>query len=154
VNMTLFLSLVSVWLFLAVIIMNDIMKELVYADMNRLEEEIIDATNHVRAANGLSILDKDHELASNAERYAMINAERGRISHDHEPLPSRMPPHCISIGENLYQGRGYAKDIVNAWLNSPSHRENILDPEWDSIGIGIARSSNQIIVVQLFCSSK
>jgi uncharacterized protein YkwD len=65
-----------------------------------------------------------------------------------------MPPHCISIGENLYQGRGYAKDIVNAWLNSPSHRENILDPEWDSIGIGIARSSNHIVVVQLFCSSK
>ncbi len=142
------------WLSLVVIIINDISKEFAFANLGRLENDIVKATNDARVRNGLNPLVNDDRLTANAERYAIINAEHGKISHEYEPLITRIPEGCRSIGENLYQGRDSTGDaIVGAWLNSPNHRENILDKEWDRIGIGIARAGNQIVVVQLFCST-
>lgn len=142
------------WLSLVVIIINDISKEFAFANLSRLEDDIVKATNDARVRNGLNPLVKDDRLTANAERYAIVNAEHGKISHEYEPLITRMPEGCRSIGENLYQGRDSTGDaIVGAWLNSPSHRENILDKEWNRIGIGITRAGNQIVVVQLFCST-
>jgi uncharacterized protein YkwD len=145
---------IGAWLSLVIVIITDISKEFAFADASRLEDSIIKVTNEVRVNNGLNPLIKDDKLTLNAERYAIVNANHGKISHEHEPLITRMPEHCISIGENLYQGRDDAQGIVGAWLRSPSHRENILDPEWDRIGVGMARSGYQIIVVQLFCSTR
>jgi uncharacterized protein YkwD len=45
------------------------------------------------------------------------------------------------VGENLAWGTlGFATpaSIVNAWMHSPEHRENILEPRYRQIGIGIA----------------
>ncbi|MEM0030104.1 MAG: CAP domain-containing protein [Candidatus Nitrosocaldus sp.] len=143
---------IAVWVVLGIFVMVDISKEFAFADIHKLEDAIVDATNRVRAEHGLPTLVKDTMLTENAKRYAIVNASKGFISHSHEPLTSRMPDNCISIGENLYQGRdstGY--DIVNAWMRSPAHRENILDGEWERIGIGIARTGSQIVAVQLFC---
>ncbi|MEM1950550.1 MAG: CAP domain-containing protein [Candidatus Nitrosocaldus sp.] len=132
--------------------MIDISKEFALADIHKLEDSVLDATNKVRREHGLPTLIKDVMLADNAKRYAIVNASKGFISHNHEPLISRMPNNCTSIGENLYQGRDSTGDgIVNAWMRSQAHRENILDMEWERIGVGIARAGSQIIVVQLFC---
>ncbi|MEM2856990.1 MAG: CAP domain-containing protein [Candidatus Nitrosocaldaceae archaeon] len=144
---------IAAWIALGVFVMTDISKEFAFADIHKLEDSVFYATNRVRAEHGLPILVKDVMLTENAKRYAVINASKGFISHNHEPLLSRMPSHCISIGENLYQGRDSSgDDIVNAWMRSQAHRENMLDKEWERIGIGIARTGSQIIVVQLFCS--
>ncbi|MEM0364895.1 MAG: CAP domain-containing protein [Candidatus Nitrosocaldus sp.] len=137
---------------LAIFVMIDISKEFALADIHKLEDSVLDATNKVRREHGLPTLIKDVMLADNAKRYAIVNASKGFISHNHEPLISRMPNNCTSIGENLYQGRDSTGDgIVNAWMRSQAHRENILDMEWERIGVGIARAGSQIIVVQLFC---
>ena len=45
-----------------------------------------------------------------------------------------------AIGENLAWGTGALAtpaSIMQAWMNSPGHRENILDPEYREIGIGV-----------------
>lgn len=143
---------IVVWGLLAILVLSDIIKELALADLHRLEDSVIDATNRVRAEHNLTVLVKDAMLAENAKRYAILNASKGYISHNHEPLASRMPASCISIGENLYQGRDVTGEgIVDAWMRSQAHRENILDAEWERIGVGIARTGSQIVVVQLFC---
>ncbi|MEM2775522.1 MAG: CAP domain-containing protein [Candidatus Nitrosocaldaceae archaeon] len=148
----LFAACIVVWLLLAIFVMIDISKEFALADIHKLEDSVLDATNKVRREHGLPTLIKDVMLADNAKRYAIVNASKGFISHNHEPLISRMPNNCTSIGENLYQGRDSTGDgIVNAWMRSQAHRENILDMEWERIGVGIARAGSQIIVVQLFC---
>jgi|RhiMetdeSRZDD1v2_1073273.scaffolds.fasta_scaffold710055_2 uncharacterized protein YkwD len=49
--------------------------------------------------------------------------------------------HTWHIGENIAYGSGdlsAPRAIGTAWMNSPSHRENILNPSYKSIGIGIA----------------
>ncbi len=143
---------IAVWVVLGVFVLVDISKEFAFADIHRLEDSIVDATNRVRAEHGLPLLVKDVMLTENAKRYAIINASKGFISHNHEPLISRMPSNCISIGENLYQGRdSTGEGIVGAWMRSPAHRENILDGEWERIGVGVARTGSQIVAVQLFC---
>jgi len=45
----------------------------------------------------------------------------------------------IKIGENLALGNFASdKDVVDAWMGSPGHRANILDPEFVQIGVGVA----------------
>ena len=44
-------------------------------------------------------------------------------------------------------GRG----VVNAWMDSPGHRENILKNYWQREGIGIAVSGNEVYATQNFC---
>lgn len=148
----LFAACIVAWTVLVVFVMIDISKEFALADIHKLEDSVLDATNRVRREHSLPTLIRDAMLAENAKMYAIVNASKGFISHNHEPLISRMPNNCTSIGENLYQGRDSTGDgIVNAWMKSQAHRENILEREWERIGVGIARAGSQIIVVQLFC---
>ena len=46
----------------------------------------------------------------------------------------------VSWGENLYMGhgaRGAPRPALDRWLNSPHHRENLLDPMWTEQGIAL-----------------
>jgi hypothetical protein len=45
-----------------------------------------------------------------------------------------------TVGENIAWGQGNistARAIMVAWMNSPEHRDNILEPEYDEVGIGV-----------------
>jgi uncharacterized protein YkwD len=61
-------------------------------------------------------------------------------------------------GENLAAHFYDSNDVVRAWLDSPSHRANIMRPSYREIGIGIAHGNYQgtdtVFVVQLFGVSK
>lgn len=50
----------------------------------------------------------------------------------------------IKIGENLALGTFKSDaDVVAAWMASPGHRENILDPQFSQIGVGVAHGMYQ-----------
>jgi uncharacterized protein YkwD len=63
-----------------------------------------------------------------------------------------------SIGENimemnstaLYSAELFAETAVNGWMKSPGHRANILDPAFDTSGIGVAVVGNHAFATQLF----
>ena len=61
----------------------------------------------------------------------------------------------IIIGENLAMGN-FANDeeVVQAWMDSPGHRENILNPKYQEIGVaagkGTFEGKNTWIAVQIF----
>jgi len=44
-------------------------------------------------------------------------------------------------GENLAKGFSTSEGVVNAWMNSPAHRENILNPDYQDIGVGVVKGS-------------
>jgi uncharacterized protein YkwD len=58
------------------------------------------------------------------------------------------------IGENLFvcQGiRNVAGFAVEEWMNSPTHRQNILDRKFTATGIGMARARNgRIYITEVF----
>lgn len=50
-------------------------------------------------------------------------------------------PHYINMKGNeipLYSVEGFAKSVVDEWMNSPGHRANILNPEFEYLGCGCA----------------
>lgn len=42
------------------------------------------------------------------------------------------------VGENIAYGSTTAEGVMRQWLDSPGHRRNIEDPDWDDIGVGAA----------------
>jgi len=65
-------------------------------------------------------------------------------------------------GENLAMDFATSEGMVNAWMNSPAHRANILNPDFQDIGIGIVKgaykengvSNETTMVANLFGSKK
>lgn len=55
-------------------------------------------------------------------------------------------------GENLARNFTSAQNVINAWLESPSHRQNLLNPDYTQIGVAVATNSadsaTSILVVQ------
>ncbi len=53
-----------------------------------------------------------------------------------------------SAGENIAYGQGTSEIVMNAWMNSPGHKANILNPGYTHIIVGYDKNSNSW--VQLF----
>lgn len=53
-------------------------------------------------------------------------------------------------GENLAQNTGDAAHTVQAWMNSPEHRKNMVDDKYTLVGYAVCNGSVGIVVVQHF----
>lgn len=108
--------------------------------------------NTVRAQYGLRPLTWDWRLWSAAQGQANDMATRHYASHvtpDGKGLRDRIEPTGYIptgpnvnwlVGENLGWGTGVLStpnSIVVGWMNSPEHRRNVLEPQFEDIGIGI-----------------
>lgn len=107
--------------------------------------------NALRAQNGVRPLRWDWRLWAAAQRHAGDMAARRYISHvslDGRALADRVLPTGYipknpdwMIGENLGFGTStLSTPLATAfgWMNSPPHRENLLEPMFRDVGIGIA----------------
>ena len=47
-----------------------------------------------------------------------------------------------SAAENIAMGQRSAAEVVKAWMESPGHRENIMNPSLTHIGIGYDKNGN------------
>ena len=57
------------------------------------------------------------------------------------------------MGENIAAGYMTPKEVVEGWMNSTGHRENILSPKFTEIGVGCYENKNleyKAYWVQLF----
>jgi Cysteine-rich secretory protein family len=105
-------------------------------------------TNSSRASDGLSGYAVSSDLTSIAQSHAASMARSRSIYHN-SSLGSDV---CCwqSIGENVGDGPSVSS-IENAFMNSSSHRGNILSSSFTQIGVGTARdSSGQIYVDEVF----
>jgi len=123
------------------------------------EHSLREAVNHERKANRLGALKWDEGLAIAARKHAQEMAKRRAVEHNFpgEPsLPSRATKagaRFISISENVVQAAN-AKVAHSEFMHSPNHKANILDPDVDSIGIGVAQRDGQLFVAQDFSKAK
>ena len=64
----------------------------------------------------------------------------------------------MSSGENIWSASGYnpnnapylAKEIMDTWMRSPGHRENLLSPDFTHLGVGISDRGHTILATQEF----
>lgn len=125
------------------------------------ERELFELINQERSKKGLGELVWDASLSRLARDYSEKMARENFFSHydrSGEAVDGRAKAMRIKnwskIGENLFFCEGYDNPnmtAVRGWMKSPSHRDNILDPDFNVSGIGIAVSdSGKIYVTQVF----
>ncbi|MCA9362244.1 hypothetical protein KC906_02625, partial [Candidatus Kaiserbacteria bacterium] len=121
---------------------------------------VVDLTNEERAENDAAPLRRNSTLDEAAQLKAEHMAQNQYFAHY---SPDGVSPwHWFSeagyvyahAGENLAIHFTDSAEVVEAWMNSPAHRQNIVDGKFTEIGVGTAKGTyegyNTVYVVQLF----
>ncbi len=120
--------------------------------------QVFELTNLERAAAGVGRLLLSPELTQAAQKYAEVLAGGDCFGHACGPqadLRSRVEhsgyTDWMRIGENIAAGQRSSEEVMAAWMASPGHRANILNPAFREIGIGVVnRGRFGIYWVQIF----
>ena len=119
-----------------------------------VEEQVQRIVNEQRRNNGLPDLQMDWELQRVARVKACDMAQKGYFSHTSPTYGSpfdMMKQFGISYrtaGENIAQGQTSPQSVMDSWMNSQGHRENILKRDYTHIGVGYCQQGNHW--VQMF----
>jgi len=104
--------------------------------------EVIEQTNAFRQQNGLLPLALNTQLANAAQSYSHQMAVGDFFSHtgnDGSTPDSRIRKAGYrprTWAENLAAGQSTPTEVVQAWIASDGHRENLLRPQLQEIGVG------------------
>lgn len=127
------------------------------AGANPAEQTLFQLTNQSRAEHGLPPLAWDDSLARSARAHVnRMSREPGDVQHQYAGEPnlaaraSQTGAQFSKISENIAAVQGTAADIARAWMNSPGHRANILDPQLNAVGIGVVEVQGTLYAVEDF----
>ncbi len=129
-----------------------------------VKSDLIQLLNQERVSLGLNPLKENPLLDKAAFLKAEDMIKKGYFAHQ---SPEGLTPwswlrkvgyNYKVAGENLAIGFLDSKEVNDAWLQSPSHRANMLSPFYKEVGIAVVRGNFQnkdvIVVVQFFGSSQ
>ncbi|MFJ8511509.1 CAP domain-containing protein [Lysinibacillus xylanilyticus] len=118
------------------------------SDVNAFEQEVVKLTNAERTKAGLAPFKTDDKLMAAAREKSQDMQSKNYFSHTSPTFGSpfdRMKALGItykSAGENIAQGQRTPQEVVQAWMDSPGHRANILNEKFTHIGVGYVKSGN------------
>jgi uncharacterized protein YkwD len=135
-----------------------------------LSRAVLKAVNEFRASRNIAPLSNDGVLQRAAAVHAADMKLRGFYGHHNpeaqgprERVLATSPTFKGKVAENIQivEGQTYAsmsdealaKTLVDKWAMSPAHRKNMQSPDMAQSGVGIARSGDKFIVVQVFSGS-
>jgi hypothetical protein len=117
------------------------------------EQEIVRRVNHERHSRGLPMLVVDERLRQAAREHSVKMAAAREVEHQYRGEPKLE----LRIGEVRFDASGEnvalapdAAEVHAALMDSPGHRANILDAEYNSIGIGVVRGKDGLFVTEDF----
>jgi uncharacterized protein YkwD len=114
-------------------------------EIESLEQQCLDEVNRVRRAQRLARLDFYADLLPVARAYSRRMAEEHFFSHDDpegRTVRERVSDADIRwriVGENLSYSNGYLNPVaasIHGWMESPGHRRNLLDSDYNLTAIG------------------
>src|SRR3954454_18128915 len=100
------------------------------------EAQFVAAINSIRAANGLAPVEMYGQLRSVARSWTDQMVANGGISHN-PGLAGDVSGGWSKLGENVGVGTNVST-LMKAFVNSPAHYRNIVDPSFNYIGIGVS----------------
>lgn len=122
---------------------------------------ILKEINSARVEEGLKPLKLNEELNKIAIIKAKDMAKEEKLSHDSKKfgmtfnLIKKEGIKYSAAAENIARWHDTPKFVAERWLQSKGHRGNILNPEYDETGIGLAQDKNgKNYWVQLFIRRK
>lgn len=112
------------------------------------EANFVTQINALRATRGAPALSVDAGLTAKARSWARTMADQNTIWHS--PLRDGITTPWQKLGENV--GMGGSVDALHpAFVNSPRHYDNLIDPAFRSVGIGVVRNAaGTLFVAQEF----
>ncbi|WP_416150389.1 CAP domain-containing protein [Salipaludibacillus sp. HK11] len=116
---------------------------------NATELAVFELVNQERAKHGLSALKIDDEVGKVARAKSQDMSDNNYFSHTSPTYgsPFDMLKHYgvsyRSAGENIAAGQRSAENVMDSWMNSPGHRQNILSDSFTHIGIGYVEGGSR-----------
>ncbi|OQB20492.1 MAG: Chlorophenol reductase precursor [Firmicutes bacterium ADurb.Bin182] len=116
--------------------------------LQAFETECIRLINIERTNRGLQALQTNWELSRCARYKSQDMINKNYFSHQ---SPTYGSPFTMmqsfglkfsAAAENIAYGQRTAREVVNAWMNSPGHRANILSQAYTVTGVGAAKKAN------------
>jgi hypothetical protein len=117
------------------------------ADTVSDEAAFVAKINDLRASKGLAALQVNANLTAKARNWSAGMAAAGRIWHS--TLSDGITEDWRKLGENVGMG-GSVDGLHTAFVNSLHHYENLVDPSFTHVGIGIVMSGRTIFVTEVF----
>lgn len=127
-------------------------------------QRILELTNDLRRQYGLPPLKENPLLKEAAQKKALDMIQNKYFAHY---SPAGISPWYFIeksgynyhyAGENLAMNFLDSEEVVRAWINSPTHRDNLLNQKYEEIGIAVVSGDitgdniSKIVVVQMFGS--
>ena len=112
------------------------------------EQQVFELVNKERAARGLATFKYNTNLAYVARLKSQDMINKKYFSHTSPTYGSpfemmeQFGLRFSAAGENIAYGQRTAAEVMNAWMNSPGHRANILSSAYTTIGVGVAKAAN------------
>ena len=123
-------------------------------------DELVNLTNQKRREAGLASLSVNQSLVNAASQKGADMIAKNYWAHN---APDGASPwsffkntgyRYLYAGENLARDFGDSVSVVNAWMNSPTHRDNLLSGRYREIGIAVIHDTFQgqptTLVIQMF----
>ena len=113
--------------------------------------QVFQLVNQRRIENGLTELTYRNDIqdAANIRANEIIST----FSHtrpDGSSCFTSVNVNYYAIGENIASGQKSAAEVMNAWMNSPGHRANILSTQFTGIAVGVVQYQGVNYWVQIF----
>lgn len=135
--------------------------------LEQVETLVLTLTNNVRRQRGLPALLPEETLRLIARQHSDDMLRRRFFSHENPD--GQTPADRIALqhrrligatGENIWGGSSaivpigshLAETIMNGWMSSPGHRDNILRREYTHLGVGVSAQGGDVRATQTFAS--
>jgi uncharacterized protein YkwD len=119
------------------------------AQQSDQEKQLLQELNTDRKDANLPPLQWDERLAQAARDHSKLMADSNQLGHvlqGEQGVAERLAAtgiHYNRSGENVGYDTKF-DDLTNAWMHSPPHRENMLNPEYNVVGIGVAKNDDGV----------
>lgn len=107
---------------------------------SKYENDVVARVNAERRSRGLRPLKVTERLMSQSRGWSGVMARQRKMYHSQAP----------GVGENVAYGQRDPAEVMHAWMNSPGHRKNILNPNYSEIGVGAVANGRSIYWTQMF----
>ncbi|MGV8910684.1 MAG: CAP domain-containing protein [Propionicimonas sp.] len=112
--------------------------------------QIVRGTNDVRRAKGLPQL--GGSVCARDAALKRAKALIGKTELTHTPLNAVIAgcAPATTAAENLSKAAAGPTAVIDAWMHSPGHRSNLLDPALTEIGVGCVMDGKPMLCSQVF----
>lgn len=117
------------------------------------EKQVLDAVNEYRSSLGLNTLVFTDNAYDEAESHTEYMISKGQLSHDNfRTRASRISQNTNAsyVAENVAKNYNTAETVLNAWLNSNSHK-NTIEGDFTHTTITVRKDANEtLFYTQIF----